>query len=108
MADDFNTADGLAAIFEMVRLANSSCSSENSKLIIKEFYDKIILLCDILGIEADKKEDLLDKEIEKMIEERQIARQNKDFAKADQIRDLLLEKGIILEDTREGVRWKRS
>ena len=55
----------------------------------------------------DKKEEMLDAEIEKMIEERQAARKNRDFARADQIRADLLAKGIVLEDTREGVKWKR-
>jgi cysteinyl-tRNA synthetase len=68
----------------------------------------IVELCDILGIITEKKEEILDEEIEKLIEERQAARKNKNFARADEIRNLLLEKGILLEDTREGVRWKRS
>ena len=108
MDDDFNTADAIAAIFEIVRLANTYCNGESSKTFVKEFYDKIVFLCDILGIEANIKEELLDEDIEKLIEDRQIARKNKDFAKADEIRDLLEDKGIILEDTREGVRWKRN
>ena len=68
----------------------------------------IVSLCDILGLKTKKEEKLIDSEIERLIEERQTARKNKDFAKADEIRNLLLERGIILEDTREGVRWKRS
>ncbi len=108
MEDDFNTADAIAAIFEIVRLANSHCNGESSKIFVEEFYDKIVELCHILGLEADKKEELLDEDIEKLIEDRQMARKNKDFAKSDEIRDLLVGKGIILEDTREGVRWKRS
>ena len=65
-------------------------------------------LMDILGIDIKEQEVLLDEEIEKLIEERQAARKAKNFARADEIRDLLTEKGIILEDTREGVRWKRA
>ena len=65
------------------------------------------LLCDILGIETEREQELLDEEIEQMIEERQQARKNRDFAKADEIRNALLEKGIALEDTREGVKWKK-
>jgi cysteinyl-tRNA synthetase len=65
-------------------------------------------LCDILGLKAEREEELLAEEIENLIEQRQAARKNKDFAKADEIRGLLLEKGIVLEDTREGVRWKRA
>lgn len=65
-------------------------------------------LMDILGIDIKEQEMLLDEEIENLIEERQAARKAKNFARADEIRDLLTEKGIILEDTREGVRWKRA
>jgi cysteinyl-tRNA synthetase len=65
-------------------------------------------LCEVLGIKAIKKDELLDEEIEGLIKERQEARKQKDFKKSDEIRDLLLEKGIVLEDTREGVRWKRA
>lgn len=68
-------------------------------------YDKILLLCDVLGIEAKEEQKLLDEEIEKLIEERQAARKQKDFARADEIRTRLASAGIILEDTREGVRW---
>ena len=63
---------------------------------------------DIPGIDIKEQEVLLDEEIENLIEERQAARKAKNFARADEIRDLLTEKGIILEDTREGVRWKRA
>ena len=68
----------------------------------------IIALSDVLGIITDKTEEILDEEIEKLIEERQMARKSKDFARADEIRNILLEKGIVLEDTREGVKWKRA
>ncbi|MDF2588053.1 MAG: cysteinyl-tRNA synthetase [Anaerocolumna sp.] len=108
MDDDFNTADAITAIFEIVKVANSKVSSDNSKELITKVLGRIILLSDILGIKAVKKEELLDEEIDKLIQDRQDARKNKDFAKADEIRNLLIEKGIILEDTREGVRWKRA
>ncbi|BCJ93331.1 cysteine--tRNA ligase [Anaerocolumna cellulosilytica] len=108
MDDDFNTADAIAAIFEIVKTANSKLSSGNSKEIIKNVLDRIISLSDILGIQAQKKEELLDEEVDQLIQDRQDARKNKDFKKADEIRNLLLEKGIVLEDTREGVRWKRA
>ena len=108
MDDDFNTADAIAAIFELVKLTNTNCGRGSSKVFVVENYDIIVNLCDILGIETKKEEELLAEEIEKLIEDRQNARKNKDFAKSDEIRNLLLEKGILLEDTREGVRWKRS
>ncbi|MHB8130566.1 MAG: cysteine--tRNA ligase [Mobilitalea sp.] len=108
MDDDFNTADAIAAIFELVKLANTNCSGGSSKAFVVKNYDIIVNLCDILGVETKKEEELLAEEIEKLIEDRQNARKNKEFAKSDEIRNLLLEKGIILEDTREGVRWKRS
>lgn len=108
MEDDFNTADAVAAIFELVKLANSTITSDCSKKMIEKVHGKITTLCDIIGIETKKEEELLDEEIDQLMEERQNARKNKDFAKADDIRNLLLEKGIVLEDTREGVRWKRA
>ena len=69
---------------------------------------QIVSLCDVLGLIVDKKAEVLDDEIEKLIEERQAARKAKDFAKADAIRGQLLEMGIVLLDTREGVKWKRA
>ncbi len=108
MDDDFNTADAISAIFEIVKVTNSYLTAESSKQIIQSSEKLICELCNVLGIITDKEEELLDEEIEKMIEDRQNARKNKDFAKSDEIRDLLLEKGIVLEDTREGVRWKRA
>jgi cysteinyl-tRNA synthetase len=106
--DDFNTADAIAAIFELVKLSNTNCTVDNSKDFVQTIYDSIVKPCDILGIITQKEEELLAEDVEKLIEARQNARKNKDFAKSDEIRNLLLEKGIILEDTREGVRWKRS
>ncbi|NLL72003.1 MAG: cysteine--tRNA ligase [Clostridiales bacterium] len=108
MEDDFNTADAIAAIFELVRLANVNCKGQSSKKFVEDMKKEIIALCDILGIETKIEEEILPDEIEKLIEERNLARKNKDFAKADEIRDSLLDKGIVLEDTREGVKWKRK
>ncbi len=108
MDDDFNTADAIAVIFEIVKAANSKITSGNSKELIQKVLDRITKLSDILGIQVKKKEELLDEEIDQLIQDRQNARKNKDFTKADEIRNLLLEKGILLEDTREGVRWKRA
>jgi cysteinyl-tRNA synthetase len=108
MDDDFNTADAIAAIFEIVKVTNSKISSDNSRELIEKVLERIVKLCDILGIKAEKEEELLDETINQLIQERQDARKSKNFARADEIRNLLLEKGIVLEDTREGVRWKRS
>ena len=108
MEDDFNTADAIAAIFELVKLSNITVTKESSYTYAKEMLDTIVELCDVLGIITEKQEDILASDIEELIEQRQQARKNKDFAKADAIRDELLEKGIILKDTREGVKWSRA
>ena len=78
------------------------------KHLLPFFMMRSVRLCDVLGIIAEVKEELLDTEIEKLIEERQAARKAKNFARADEIRNELLEKGITLLDTREGVKWKRA
>ena len=108
MEDDFNTADAIAAVFDLVKFANSNTDSESSAEYLGKLFDLLVKLTDVLGLLVDKKEDILDEDIEKLIEERQAARKAKDFAKADAIRDELLEKGIVLKDTREGVQWKRA
>lgn len=108
MDDDFNTADAIAALFELIKFANTTAKAESSYKYISYLEEKIQMLCGILGIITERKEEILDEEIENLIEERQAARKNKDFKRADEIRDILSEKGIILEDTREGVKWKRS
>ena len=107
MDDDLNTADAISVIFELVRFANSNLSAENSAQLIKEVRDEIITLSDILGLIVEKKEEVLDEDIEKLIADRQAARKAKDFAKADAIRAQLFDMGIELLDTREGVKWKR-
>ena len=108
MDDDFNTADAISAVFELVKYANSSVTAANTKAFVAAVRDEIIKLCDILGVIAVEAEELLDADIEKLIEERQAARKAKNFARADEIRNELLEKGITLLDTREGVKWKRA
>ncbi|MBQ9610626.1 MAG: cysteine--tRNA ligase [Lachnospiraceae bacterium] len=108
MDDDLNTADAISVIFEIVKYANTNIDDSSSKEFVTKLLDTIVTLCDVLGIKAKTEAELLDDEIEKLIEERQAARKNKDFARADEIRNSLLEQGIILEDTREGVRWKRA
>lgn len=108
MSDDNNTADAISVIFELVKYINVNMVEVTTKKCMEEMKRELITLCDILGLIIEKKEEVLDEEIEQMIEARQQARKEKDFAKADQIRNELLEKGIILEDTREGVTWKRA
>ena len=107
MEDDFNTADAITAVFELVKFANTNASADNSKEYLDAMKDKISFLCDILGIITVKEEELLDQDIENLIAERQQARKDKDFARADEIRNQLQDLNIILEDTREGVKWKR-
>ncbi len=108
MEDDFNTADALAAIFELVKFANTNVIEKSSAAFADALLSQLVKLADVLGLKVIKKEEILDKEIEALIEERQEARKAKNFARADEIRDELLEKGIILKDTREGVKWKRA
>lgn len=108
MDDDFNTAFAVAAIFDLVKAANTYANEESSADILKFLADTIVTLCGVLGLDVEPKEELLDSDIEKLIEERIAARKNKDFARADEIRDELEVKGIILEDSRDGVHWKRK
>lgn len=108
MDDDFNTADALAAIFELVKFANTNVNEESSCEFAEKMYQALIKLCDVMGLVVERDEEILDKEIESLIQERQQARKEKNFARADEIRDELLEKGIILKDTRDGVKWQRA
>ncbi len=108
MEDDCNTADAVSAVFELVKFINTNVSAQSSKTFLQKLHDRLKTLCGILGILTDQKEEILDEEIEKLIQERQEARKNKDFARADQIRDELMARGILLKDTRQGVTWKRA
>ena len=108
MDDDFNTADAISAIFELVKFANSNTKEARSKEFLQCLKDKIVTLSDICGLIVEKKQEILDKDIEALIEKRQAARKARNFQLADEIRNELLEKGIVLEDTREGVKWKRA
>lgn len=108
MDDDFNTADAISAVFELVKFSNTTASENSSKVYLAWLKETIEKLCDVLGIITEKKEEILDSEIEDMIAQRQQARKDKNFALADEIRGKLLEMGIVLEDTREGVKWKRA
>ena len=107
MDDDFNTADAIAAVFEIVRVSNSTVNEGSTLSYIKHILSVLSKLCDVLGIKTKRKEVILDEDIEKLILSRTEARKNKDFKRADEIRNELLEMGIVLEDTREGVKWKR-
>ena len=108
MEDDFNTADAISSIFELVKYANQNADGSSSKAYVQALLDELKTLCDVLGIIVETRDEMLDSDIEAMIEERQQARKNRDFARADAIRDELLAKGIVLEDTREGVKWKKA
>ena len=107
MDDDFNTADALAAVFELVKFANTNVDEKSSGEFAGSLLDILVKLCDVLGLIVLKKEEALDSDIEALIQERQDARKARNFARADEIRDQLLEMGIELKDTREGVKWKR-
>ncbi|HTH51167.1 MAG TPA: DALR domain-containing protein, partial [Pyrinomonadaceae bacterium] len=109
MDDDFNTAAALAAVHDMVRevntiLANTAISADDRDAVL----DAIRKFDAVLGVFGSEENEILDAEIENLIEQRQEARRNRDFARSDQVRDELAAKGIILEDTKEGVRWKRK
>lgn len=108
MEDDFNTADAISAVFELVKYANTQlaagCEKDEAFLALALLKE----LCEVLGINTEAKEDTLDAEIEALIEERQAARAAKNWARADEIRDLLAGRGITLLDTKDGVKWKKA
>ena len=108
MDDDFNTADAIAAIFELVKFVNTNADAHRSQEFLLGLKEEILTLSDICGLIVEKKKELLEEDIEALIKERQEARKARDFKRADEIRNELLNKGIILEDTREGVKWKRA
>lgn len=108
MDDDVNTADAISVIFDLVKFANTNIDDSYSASAIERVISLIKELGGVLGILSRKTEDdMLDEEIEDLIQQRTDAKKNRDFAKADRIRDMLKEKGILLEDTRQGVKWKR-
>ena len=104
MDDDFNTAGAVSVIFELVRFINTKVNSESSDEFMRPALDLLKELTNVLGILTEEKE-MLASDIEKLIEEREEARKNKNFKRSDEIRDLLIEKGIKLEDTPQGVKW---
>ncbi len=107
MEDDFNTADAVSAVFELVKYANTNVDEKSSAGLVESIYEMMKDLMDVLGVDLKAKEDDLDAHVQEMIEKRQQARKDKNFALADQIRDELLAEGIQLLDTREGVKWKK-
>ncbi|ABS41789.1 cysteine--tRNA ligase [Clostridium botulinum] len=107
MDDDFNTADAISVIFDLIRDVNTNVTIESSKELVKYTLDLIRELGNPLGILQESTKASLEEEIEKLIEERQKARKEKNWALADKIRDNLKERGIVLEDTPQGVRWKQ-
>lgn len=106
MEDDINTADAISTLFEIVKEVNTKLNTDSPKELIRFIYHTLLELSQILGI-LNKKDELLDEEIVELINKRTEARKNKDFKLSDEIRDNLKEKGIVLEDTKEGVKWKR-
>ena len=108
MDDDFNTADAISAVFEIVKLANSTVNEQSAKQFAAKMNETLEKLLYVLGILTERKQESLDAKVEALIAERQAARKAKDFARADEIRNQLTEMGIILKDTREGVKWQRA
>lgn len=108
MDDDLNTADAVSIIFELAKFMNSNVNENSTKEFANKVLSEFNELTSVLNVVNKKQEDILDEEIEKLIEARTNAKKNKDFKLADQIRDELLEKGIVLEDTRQGVKWRRA
>ncbi|MFC0525691.1 cysteine--tRNA ligase [Pontibacillus salicampi] len=109
MDDDFNTANAISVLFDIAKDANVYLqSSHTSSKVIEAFQKLLTDLTKVLGIDLVGQEELLDEEIDAMIQQRIEARKNRDFQTADQIRDELKERNIILEDTPQGIRWKRG
>ncbi|SFE43576.1 cysteinyl-tRNA synthetase [Peptostreptococcaceae bacterium pGA-8] len=103
MDDDLNTADGISAVFQLVTAINTAVNSETTKEFAAKAMETLMELADVLGLLQQKSEDALDEEVMKLVEERQEARKAKNFARADEIRDILKDKGITLKDTPQGV-----
>ena len=106
MDDDFNTADAISTVFEMVKRANITVTKESAAAYIRRVKELLEKLLEVLGIHAERKEESLDSRVEALIEERQTARKEKNYARADEIRAELTAMGILLEDTKEGVKWR--
>ena len=108
MEDDLNTADAIAALFELARDINSFTGAPRAKATLEQAAQIFDGLCDVLGLLYNRESGDVDAEIEALIEQRQQARRQRNFAEADRIRDELKAKGILLEDTPQGVKWKRA
>ncbi len=107
MDDDFNTADGLAVVFDLVRFINTNISAASSRAATEEALKLLMELTNVLGLLDKEESNSLEAEVEALIQERQQARKEKNFAKSDEIRDKLKAMGIVLEDTPQGVKWKK-
>jgi len=109
MDDDLNTANAITVLFDVVKEANLYMRHENvGAKEIQAYTDLLVELTGVLGLMLEQEEELLDSEIDALIEERTEARKARNFARSDEIRDLLAAKGIVLEDTPQGVRWRRK
>ncbi|MFS0920663.1 cysteine--tRNA ligase [Brevibacillus sp. 179-C 1.1 NHS] len=109
MDDDINTANAITVIFDVVKEANLYLRHQNvGETEIRAYMDLLVELMEVLGLEIAEEQELVDSEIDALIEERTEARKARNFARSDEIRDLLAAKGIVLEDTPQGVRWRRK
>ncbi|MDO5047039.1 MAG: cysteine--tRNA ligase [Anaerococcus sp.] len=108
MDDDLNTADAITVLFDMAKFINTKLDSSMSRKFVEKVYQTYDRLFKVLGLKAEKKENLdIDlKEVENLIELRNEAKKNKDYAKADELRDRLKEMGVLIKDTRDGVKWE--
>ncbi len=107
MDDDLNTADGITAIYNLVKDVNTYLDEKSNKILVEEAMETLNKMTDVLGILKRERVAITDEDILALIDEREVARKNKNYSRADEIRDELLEKGIQLEDTREGVKFRR-
>ena len=108
MDDDLNTADAITAVFEMITAINTAVINGASKEFASKCLASLQELCDVLGLLQEENEESVDPELQALVDERQEARKNKDFQRADEIRDILKVKGITLKDTPQGVQIIRE